>query len=269
MVVRTVARPRHLPDHLLAEGVSWVTTEDLASRLGVAPASVPDSLERARAAGRILSITKGAWLVVPPEYLRWGAPPPTHYVDAWMRHLGHPYYVGLLSAAAHHGIAHHASHVFQVVTTARLRDRTIGRSRIDFVHAVDVASRPTVVTTVPTGRLVVASVEVTLLDLVAHPKRSGGLGNVATIVANAVLEGHIDAQRIVGAASGFRPAVVQRLGFVIERVARHLGSDVDLAALVQFVRGRRTVPLDLQGPAHGPADPRWRVLMNAPLEIDA
>ena len=82
MASRTLARPRHLPDHLLAEGVSWATTEDLASRLGVEPASVPDSLERARAAGRILSITKGAWLVVPPEYLRWGAPPPTHYVDA-------------------------------------------------------------------------------------------------------------------------------------------------------------------------------------------
>jgi hypothetical protein len=149
MASRRVAQPRHLPDHLLAEGVSWVTTEALASRLGVEPARVPDSLERARAAGRILSITKGAWLVVPPEYLRWGAPPPTHDVDAWMRYLGHPYYVGLLSAAA------------------------------------------------------------------------------------------------------------------------HLGRDVHLEAMAQFVSGRRTVPLDPRGPAHGPADPRWRVLMNAPLEIDA
>lgn len=269
MASRTLARPRHLPDHLLAEGVSWATTEDLASRLGVEPARVPDSLERARAAGRILSITKGAWLVVPPEYLRWGAPPPTHYVDAWMRHLDHPYYVGLLSAAAHHGIAHHAAQVFQVVTTARLRDRTIGRSRIDFVHAVDVASRPTVVATVPTGRLVVAPVEVTLLDLVAHPKRSGGLGNVATIVANAVQDNRIDAQRIIQASATYRPAAVQRLGFIIEHAAKHLGRDVDLEAMAQFVRGRRTVPLDLRGPAHGPADPRWRVLVNAPLEIDA
>jgi len=269
MAARTVARPRHLPDHLLAEGVSWVTTEDLAGRLGVEPARVPDSLERARAAGRILSITKGAWLVVPPEYLRWGAPPPTHYVDAWMRHLGHPYYVGLLSAAAHHGIAHHASHVFQVVTTTRLRDRTIGRSRIDFVHAVDVATRPTVITIVPTGRLVIASVEVTLLDLVAHPKRSGGLGNVANIVANAVQDGHIDAQRIVETASTYRPAVVQRLGFVIEHAANHLRRDVDLEAMAQFVRGRRIVLFDLRGPVHVPADPRWRVLVNAPLEIDA
>jgi hypothetical protein len=87
--------PRTLPDALLAEGVTWITTGDVARRLGIQPSQVPDSLERARAAGRMRSITKGAWLVVPPEYLRWGAPPPEHYIDAWMRHLGHPYYVGL------------------------------------------------------------------------------------------------------------------------------------------------------------------------------
>ena len=31
-----------------------------------------------------------------------GAPPPLHYIDPLMRHLGHPYYVGLLSAARLH-----------------------------------------------------------------------------------------------------------------------------------------------------------------------
>jgi len=58
-----------VPDHLLAEGVSWVTTEALAARLGVEPDRVLDSLERACTAERILSITKGAWVVAPPVYL--------------------------------------------------------------------------------------------------------------------------------------------------------------------------------------------------------
>ena len=266
---QAVVRPRHLPDHLLATGVSWVTTDELATRLGVDPDRVPDSLESSRSAGRILSITKGAWLVVPPEYLGWGAPPPTHYVDAWMRHLGHPYYVGLLSAAAHHGVDHHAGQVFHVVTSARLRDRTIGRSRIEFVHTSDVVSRPTVVATVPTGRLLIASIEVTLLDLVAHPKRSGGLGNVATIVANAVQDDRIDAQRVVEAATTYRPAAVQRLGYVIEQAAIQVRSDVDIEAMARFVESRRTVRLDLRKNAVGLTDSRWRVQVNAPLEIEA
>jgi hypothetical protein len=86
----------------------------------VAPGGVPDSLECACAAGRIVSITKAAWLLGPPGYLGWGAPPPTRDVEAWMRQLDHPYYVGLLAAAAHH-----ASHVFHVITSARLGTETM------------------------------------------------------------------------------------------------------------------------------------------------
>lgn len=268
MAYRLPVRPRHLPDILLAEGVTWATTDDLANRLGITPAQVPDSLESARAAGRVMSITKGAWLVIPPEYLRWGAPPPTHYIDAWMRHLGHTYYIGLLSAAAHHGIAHHATPVFQVVTNARLRNRTVGRSRIEFVHAGAVASRPTVVAIVPTGRITVASMAVTLLDLVSHPERAGGLGNVATIATNALQDDKVDAREILEAASTYRPGVIQRLGFVLEHAGKHAGLEVNLEALLQFAHGRRVVPLDLRQSHAGPTDSRWRIIVNAPLEID-
>ena len=58
-----------------------------------------------------------------------GTPPPEHHVDAWMRHLVHAYDVGPLTAAARHGPTHRAPQVFHVVTTARLRDRAIGRSK--------------------------------------------------------------------------------------------------------------------------------------------
>ena len=100
------------------------------------------------------------------------------------------------------------------MTPARLRDRKIGRARVAFVHAVDTASRPTDVVVTPTGRLKVASLEVTLLDLVVHPHRCGGLDNVAPIVANAVQEHRIDAQRIVDAAATYRDGVIQRLGYL-------------------------------------------------------
>lgn len=260
--------PRHLPDLLLSEGVTWATSDEIAQRLDIAPERVKDSLERARGAGRIVSITKGAWLVVPPDFLRWGAPPPTHYVDAWMRHLGHPYYVGLLAAAAHHGLAHHAAQVFHVVTPARLRDRKIGRSRVAFVHATETAARPTDVVVTPTGRLVVASLEVTLLDLVVHPHHGGGLDHVATIVANAVQEQRLDAQRIVDAAATYRHATVQRLGYLAERAARDLGVHVDLGPMEHHVQGRRVVPLAPRAPAGGATEPRWRVQANVDVEAE-
>ncbi len=260
--------PRQLPDLLLSEGVTWATTDAIASRLGVAPERVEESLMRARAAGRIFSITNGARLMVPPEYLRRGAPPPTNYVDAWMRHLGHPYYVGLLAAAAHHGLAHHAAQVFHVVTPARLRDRKIGRSLVAFVHAVDTASRQTDVVVTPTRRLLVASLEVTLLDLVVHPHRCGGLDDVATIVANAVQEDRIDAQRILDAAATYHDAAIQRLGYLAELAARNLGVDVDLGPMAHHVQGRRVVPIASRAPVGGAMDPRWRVQANVDVEVE-
>ncbi|TVR86719.1 MAG: hypothetical protein EA416_15085 [Trueperaceae bacterium] len=260
--------PRTLPDALQAEGITWITTREIAERLAIRPDQVPDSVERSRAAGRMRSITKGAWLVVPPEYLGWGAPPPEHYVDAWMRHLGHAYYVGLLTAAARHGLTHHAPQVFHVVTTARLRDRTVGRSKIAFVYAKHCRDRHTVRATVPTGQLIVSSLVVTLLDLVSHPDRSGGPSNVASIATLALEDGRFDVDALAANAATYRVPVVQRLGYLLERAADHVGTSVDLDPLARLVERRSIVPLDTRAPATGAVDPRWHVRVNVDVEID-
>jgi predicted transcriptional regulator of viral defense system len=260
--------PRTLPDALLAEGVTWITTGDVARRLGIQPSQVPDSLQRARAAGRMRSITKGAWLVVPPAYLRWGGPPPEHYIDAWMRHLGHPYYVGLLAAAARHGISHHAPQVFHVVTTARLRDRTIGRSTIEFVYGARCSERQTLEQTVPTGKLVMSSIAVTLFDLVAYPDRSGGPSNAATIAALALEEERLDISAVVENASTYRAPAVQRLGHILTRAMVHVGTTIDLTPLARLVERRPIVLLDTRSPATGTLDTRWRLRVNVDVETD-
>ena len=70
-----------------------------------------------------------------------------------MQHLGHYYYVGLLSAAEIPGSAHQRPQVFQVMTSARLRDRAFGRVRIDFITSVHTSDRPTESVNTPTGTM--------------------------------------------------------------------------------------------------------------------
>ena len=65
---------------------------------------------------------------IPAEYRSWRAVPASHFIDPMMRHLDHGYYVGYLSAAEVHGAAHQRPQVFQVITDARLNDRTFDRS---------------------------------------------------------------------------------------------------------------------------------------------
>jgi predicted transcriptional regulator of viral defense system len=139
---------------------------------------------------------------------------------------------------------------------------------VAFVHAIEAAARPTDVVVTPTGRLVVASLEVTLLDLVIHPKHGGGLDNVATIVANAVQEHRIDAQRIVDAAVTYHPTAVQRLGYLAESAARTQGIVVDLEAMAVHVQGRRVVPLAPGVPSGGATNARWRVQANVDVEAE-
>src|SRR5690606_23082868 len=122
-----------------------------------------------RRRSHIFSPTKGLYVAIPPSFRSWGTVPASHFVDAMMKHLGHSYYVCLLSAAEHHGFAHQRPQRFQVMTPARLRDRSFGRVSIDFIHSAQTDARPTEIANTPTGTMRVSTLTTTMLDLVAYP----------------------------------------------------------------------------------------------------
>jgi hypothetical protein len=110
---------------------------------------------------------------IPAECREWGAVPASHFVDPLMAHLGHPYYVGLLSAAEAHGAAHQRPQVFQVLVDGRVRDRSFGRVRLEFHTSSRVGSLPTVRVNTPTGQMTVSVPEVTAFDVVQFVDASG------------------------------------------------------------------------------------------------
>ena len=73
------------------------------------------AFDRLSIKGRIISIYKGFYLIVPPEYASRGLLPPMLFIDSLMQYIGKPYYIGLLSAAALHGAAHQQPQEFFVV----------------------------------------------------------------------------------------------------------------------------------------------------------
>lgn len=262
----TVA-PSQLADDLMGRGQHFITSEEAAARLGVDVNAVPRSLRRARQAGKFVSVTKGGWVPVPPEYRATGAPPGSHYIDQMMSHLGHDYYVGLLSAAAIHGASHQAPMVFQVVTPARLRDRTIGRTKLQFIQRADAAERPRLRHTVPTGRIWVSSPEVTVFDLVEAPERAAGLSNVATIIGDLLHDGMLDPTALADVAAFYPTVVAQRVGHLIDFMSseENLPIDTDpLHAAVMEGRFRDLSP----GSGAGERDNRWRIIVNAEVEHD-
>lgn len=260
---------RELADWLLARGRHWVTTEEVAALLGIPQHHVSPTVSRLREKGLLFSPTKGVYVPIPPEYRSWRAVPAAHFVDPLMRHLGHAYYVALLSAAEVHGFAHQRPQVFQVMTPARLRDRTFGRVRMSFITSARVPERPVVTRNTPTGTMRVSTAEVTALDLVDLPRRSGSLSNVATILGEMLGEQVLDGEELAAVAPSYPAAVIQRAGWLLEFAAEQVGADIQLDAL-HSAAARRSTPTALasHGARKGPVDERWNVIVNTSVESD-
>ena len=254
--------PRELADWLLARGRHWVTTREAAELLGIPEHHVAPSLAQSRRRGYLFSPTTGLYVAIPPEFRSWGAVPAAHFVDPMMRHLGHDYYVCLLSAAEIHGFSHQRPQVFQVMTPARLRSRTFGRVRIEFITSVHTSDRPTDVVNTPTGTMRVSTREATVLDLVSFPNASGALFNVATIIGDMLVEDALDVGRLAESASGYPVSIVQRTGWLLDYMAEQVEVEVDTEPLVAVASARATpTPLDPGHGRSGDLDRRWNVIV--------
>ncbi len=107
---------------------------------------------------------------------------------------------------------------FQVVAAKRMPALVIGRSRIAFYYRKDmqavaagIEDRKT-----DTGRMKVSSVELTALDLLRYIRAAGGIDHIATILAD--LGGKIEPEKLGSLSSSYEKSVVQRLGYLLERV---------------------------------------------------
>ena len=204
-------------DRLLSNGQVSFTSDEAKQALGLKHRAFLDAAERQQRQQRLIGLRHGFYVVVPPQYLTWGAPPPAWYIDDLMRHEGHAYYVALLKAAELHGATHQAVMEFQVATEKRLPKIRAGRSIITFHYRKNIAAVQSGIEKrkAETGYMNISSPELTVLDLVRYPRASGGIDNIATIIAD--LGGKLDIAKLAGLAPQFELSVIQRLGYLLAR----------------------------------------------------
>jgi predicted transcriptional regulator of viral defense system len=252
-------------DELQAGGRYTVTWSELFAAAGGSPQALRSALRRLKAKGRLVSPRRGFFVLVPVEYLSTGAPPASWFVDDLMRYLGRPYYVGLLSAAALHGAAHHHPLVFQVATDVPTRPMRVGRVRLEFFRRRGIALAATLRVQTETGTMVVATPETTIFDLLRHVHSAGHLDNVATVFAE--LAEAVRPEPLQRAAGGASVAEVQRAGYLLE-----LTGQEELARALEHHLKERRVRRALLRPdrtADGmPRSARWNLVLNERVEPD-
>lgn len=255
-------------------GRTVFTAEEAEDALGVGRGAFLDAAERLQRRKALLNPRQGFYVVVPPQFASWGAPPPAWYIDELMRYEGQAYYVGLLKAAELHGATHQAVMEFQVVSAKRFPKIRAGRNLIVFYFRKDmeavvagIEDRKT-----DTGTMKISSAALTALDLLRYPQASAGIDNVATVLSD--LGQKIDADQLAALSVTVERPVVQRLGHLLDR----LGHEALTGPMLTALQERGTAPwteLDRQeardpdfAPEPQERDARWRVVVRRVPEVD-
>ncbi len=259
---------------LLSAGRVVFTSTEAEQALGIGRGPFLDAAERLQKRKHLLSPRQGFYVIAPPQYASWGAPPPNWYIDALMRHEGEAYYVGILKAAELHGATHQAVMEFQVITGKRLPKIRGGRSLIVFYYRKDIAAVAAGIEDRKTdaGTMKLSSVELTALDLLRYPQAAGGIDNVATILGD--LGPKIDGAKLAALSQTAERPVVQRLGHLLDR----LGHGERAAPMLDALNARAPVSWteldrkEARDPDFSPEpqerDSRWRVIVRRAPEID-
>jgi predicted transcriptional regulator of viral defense system len=260
--------------NLLSAGRVVFSRDEAQAALGVSHGALLDAAERQQRRQHLISPRRGFYVIVPPQYLAWGAPPPPWYIDDLMRHEGRPYYVGLLKAAELHGATHQAVMEFQVVTDKRLPKIRAGRSTLAFYYRKDIGAVSAGIEDhkTDTGRMKVSSVELTLLDLLRYPHPAGGLDNIATILSD--LGDRIDPAKLAALSAAHERSVSQRLGHLLDRFGHSERAEALHASLPQgpALAWVELEPSQAADPVFSPEpkerDERWRVIVRRPPKRD-
>ncbi len=250
---------------LSASGQYHFSTVEFARTAGLSLVAARAAIRRLRKRGLIATPYRGFNVIVPPEYRSIGCLPADQFIGQLMEHLGLSYYAALLSAARYHGAAHQQPQVFQVIVKKNRPPIECGRVRVSFIARRNIDEIPVVSFNTPHGPILVSSPEATAFDLVGYPAQTGGLDNVATVLAE--LSESIDPKKLISITALSPSPWTQRLGYLFALI----GADELADAVADYIAqsSHETVSLDPAGTGVGAVrESRWKLFVNTEVEPD-
>jgi predicted transcriptional regulator of viral defense system len=250
--------------------ISCSLTEVTEHFLSQSQTTLKKSLTRLASKGKICSVWKGFYVIVPIEYQTKGIVPDVFYIDQLMKFLKHDYYVSLLNAAVFYGAAHQQPQETSIVTTPpSLRSTQKRGIKINFNNKAVILEQFTEKRKTPTGYIKISSPELTATDLILFEKEVGGLNRAATVLND--LAESLDFKKLSALFFEYVPIpVIQRLGYLLDiELKYHSLADKLLLQVKQHGYLFRTTPLKNRKPIAGcETNKKWKIIINEQIEID-
>lgn len=237
---------------------------------GFSDIAVKSSLSRLTKKGLIISIHKGYYLIIPPQYKSKGILPPSLYLDAFMNELKRPYYLALLNAAAYHGASHQQPQEFFVITNFPVLRPTQKKGlKVNYISKKELPEKLLEAKKTEAGYLKISNPVLTATDLIQYEKRVGGINRVATVLnelAEAIKPEAFDQYLLQHTPI----TALQRLGYLLDKVFDNQALANALYTALQNDKAPffRT-PLKASAVTKGfTADEKWKVIINTTIETD-
>lgn len=249
----------YLIELLQSKGKRTFTVSEAQSYLQISRSNVLVLLSKLKKEKRILALTKGFYALWPPSERKWGIDP-TPILDPFMRFKKSRYYVGLLSAADYHGVAHQKPQVLQVIIPKPMHLRYAIRSGIHFYIKKNFPTQGIETAPTQSGQIFYSALELTLLDILHFQKQSAGFDNVCLVIKDSV--SNLRPQVLKDIATTYPYiACIQKLGYLLA----YFQTDPKLIhILFQRLRKNKLTPIALSPshPAKGKVNKTWHVIEN-------
>ncbi len=222
--------------------------------------------------GKLQSVWRGFYVVVPVEYELKGVIPPVVYIDQLMAYLQKDYYIGLLNAAAFYGAAHQQPQEFTVITDGRrFRDKQKNGVKINFVVKKDIPHSFIQKRISSTGYISLSSPELTAFDLLLYINEVGSLSRASTVLNELVDE--MDFDKITPDFLGLFPiAIIQRFGYILDEVLERADkAKIFMDKVTQAGIKFRKTPLKPEMQCNWyryEQNETWKIVINEEIEVD-
>jgi predicted transcriptional regulator of viral defense system len=241
-----------------------ISTDDLAHLLNISRHRAKNLLSALSKHEVIFRFGRGKYAVLPPEVLyerRSYTADPFVIVDAIMQ--DQKYYVAYSSAAHLHGIGTQIPLTTFVATIQQKRPIDLNRSKIRFITIKEARFFGTTEIEYFGTSVVLSDREKTVLDCVDRSDLVGGVDESTRLLAEAITE--LDLDRLTDYAKMMkRKALVQRLGFILEKLSRNNYKipTMVLDRLDRMVDKKRPYRLSPKVRRKGNLSPRWQIYEN-------
>ncbi len=216
----------------------------------------------------VINLRKGFYLIIPPRYSKLKTLPISLYIDKLFRHLAKDYYVGLYTAAKFYGASHQQIQKDYVIASMpsnhNIKKEGIA---IDFFNITNWPKKNIIKKKSDAGFFNISSPALTMVDLVHHHLKIGGLNRMLAIIEELAEELIIEDINDLLSWYPYK-STIQRVGYLLQ----HLEVESSLIEpFHNYLESKRYFPVLLspkKGQKAGKVNNIWKVDVNLELESD-